>query len=318
MNFDFDSLNALAALNDDGLAVAVKIEVAKIDPDPDQVRKDFDDESLEELADSIRERGVLSPISLKRAANGRYIINHGERRWRAARMAGLEKIPAILDEKHDLFDQAIENIQRENLNPLEIAQLIAKGKESGKTGDEIAKILGKSKQWVTDHAGLIDLPECIIALMQADIVVDVTRLRNLKSAHKKHPIEVEAYCAEFSNDFGRDGIRRFVDSLNEELPTSSKIKPTETSQNENSTEKSLAVFERPTNEVKNLEKIEMEHSEDNQVEMIVHVVVDGRGAFLMIDRRPSEAGFFWVKFLDDGEERECLADEIKLDAIFEA
>ena len=102
----------------------VEIRLGDIDPNRDQPRKKFDDEALAQLADSIRHSGVLSPILVARSGE-RYTIIAGERRWRAARLAGLETIPAIVREWDEIKRQEaalIENIQRENLNPIEEAQ----------------------------------------------------------------------------------------------------------------------------------------------------------------------------------------------------
>ena len=101
-----------------------EISVSAIFPNPTQPRTEFDEEALEELADSIRSLGVIQPITVKRTDDGRYLIISGERRWRAARKAGLESLPAYIREVDDenLHAMAlVENIQREDLNAIEIA-----------------------------------------------------------------------------------------------------------------------------------------------------------------------------------------------------
>jgi ParB family chromosome partitioning protein len=150
-----------------------EIDIARIQANPNQPRVRFDEEALEELADSIRERGVLQPILLR--PNGEnYMIVAGERRWRAAQRARLHTMPAIIreiDESTTAELALIENIQRQDLNPLEEAegfrQLIA---QHGHTQDGVAKIVHKSRSHVANLLRLLDLPEFVRqSLLQGDI-----------------------------------------------------------------------------------------------------------------------------------------------------
>lgn len=141
-----------------------EIEVARIRPNPQQPRIQFDEQTLDELAQSIRERGVLQPILL-RADGDNYMIVAGERRWRAAQLAQLHAIPAIvrdIDESTTAELALIENIQREDLNPLEEAegyrQLIAR---HGHTQEGVAGIVHKSRSHVANLLRLLDLPEFV-------------------------------------------------------------------------------------------------------------------------------------------------------------
>jgi len=150
-----------------------EIEIARIRPNPEQPRVQFDEEALEELAQSIRERGVLQPILLRADGDG-YMIVAGERRWRAAQRAQLHAIPAIvrdIDESTTAELALIENIQREDLNPLEEAegfrQLIAR---HGHTQEGVASIIHKSRSHVTNLLRLLDLPEFVRqSLLRGDI-----------------------------------------------------------------------------------------------------------------------------------------------------
>lgn len=96
------------------------IDINLIDEDPNQPRTEFDKETLQELADTIAERGVKSPISVHRTEGGRFMINHGARRYRAGILAGKTTIPAFIDYDYTQADQIIENIQRDNLKPIEM------------------------------------------------------------------------------------------------------------------------------------------------------------------------------------------------------
>lgn len=143
---------------------ASTLPLREIEPDPAQPRKQFDDDALNQLADSITENGLLQPIAVrpKKLGTG-YIIIAGERRWRAARLAGLDEVPVIIKDVSDEQAAAlalIENLQREDLNPIEVAegchQLIEK---YGLTQETAAKKLGKSRSSVTNSLRLLALPQ---------------------------------------------------------------------------------------------------------------------------------------------------------------
>jgi ParB family chromosome partitioning protein len=150
-----------------------EIDIALIKPNPAQPRVQFDEDSLEELAESIRQRGVLQPILL-RPVGKNFEIVAGERRWRAAQRARLHAIPAIvreIDESTTAEIALIENIQRQDLNAIEEAegyrQLI---KRHGHTQDEVGKLVHKSRSHVTNLLRLLELPEFVRqSLMTGDI-----------------------------------------------------------------------------------------------------------------------------------------------------
>lgn len=139
-----------------------EVAIADIEPNPLQPRTDFDEEALQELATSIAELGVIQPITLKRGDNGKYIIISGERRWRASQMAGLERLPAYIREveDEDLHAMAlVENIQRENLNAIEIALGMQRlVEECGLTQEGLAQKVGKKRSTVSNYMRLLNLP----------------------------------------------------------------------------------------------------------------------------------------------------------------
>lgn len=149
------------------------IRIADIEPRSDQPRKNFEQESMQALADSIRDYGVLQPIIVQESKNlaGTYEIVAGERRWRAARMSGLAEIPAIIldgDELKAAQVSVIENVQRENLNPVEEAFAYqALIDRFGLTQDEVAKQVGKSRPAITNMLRLIDLPDEVLEELSA-------------------------------------------------------------------------------------------------------------------------------------------------------
>ena len=140
-----------------------EIAISQIIPNPTQPRTKFDEEALQELADSIRQLGVIQPITLKKSDDGKYIIISGERRWRASQMVGLESLPAYIREADDenLHAMAlVENIQRQDLNSIEIAlgmrRLI---EECGLTQEAMADKVGKKRSTITNYMRLLALPE---------------------------------------------------------------------------------------------------------------------------------------------------------------
>ena len=158
---DFDNFEK-KIVNETKDSDIVEIPLTEIRSNPYQPRKEFDEQSLREFADSIKEHGVIQPIIVKKSIKG-YEIIAGERRTRASKMAGKETIPAII---RDFTDQEmmeialIENIQREDLNPIEEAEALAKIIESNNmTQEEAAKKFGKSRSYITNILGLLTLPE---------------------------------------------------------------------------------------------------------------------------------------------------------------
>ena len=149
------------------------LRIADIEPRSDQPRKQFDREALETLADSIAAYGVLQPIIVRESEElgGTYEIIAGERRWRAAKMAGLTEIPAVIfdgDELKAAQVSLIENIQREDLNPIEEAFGYAALMEKfGLTQEQVAKQVGKSRVAVTNMLRLLDLPDEVLEMLKA-------------------------------------------------------------------------------------------------------------------------------------------------------
>ena len=145
------------------------LSLSLVDPKSDQPRKNFDKAALEELAASIEENGLLQPILVREYGNGRYQIIAGERRFRASKIAGLSEIPAIILDKDDrkVAEIAlIENIQREDLNPVEEAMAYRSlATEYGLTQAELSEKLGKSRSAIANTLRLLDLPDVILSMV---------------------------------------------------------------------------------------------------------------------------------------------------------
>ncbi|MBR4748084.1 MAG: ParB/RepB/Spo0J family partition protein [Abditibacteriota bacterium] len=147
-----------------------EIEVILIDPNPFQPRQRFDEDSLRELADSIKKYGVLQPVLLRKKDEDRYELVAGERRLRASRLAGLRTVPALVRDVTDtqsLEIAVIENIQREDIGPIETARAYKRLVEDfGYTQEHLAGVVGKSRSSVANHLRLLSLPEPVLAMLE--------------------------------------------------------------------------------------------------------------------------------------------------------
>ena len=179
-----DSLIGISEVRTDGSSAISEIDIDLISPNPDQPRRSFSDEGLDELAASIRELGIIQPLSLRSARDGRYQIIAGERRWRAAQRAGLSTVPAYVRTASDseVTEMAlIENIQREDLNAIEVALAFKKLLDTyDLTQERLSERVGKSRSVITNHLRLLKLPaEIQIALR--DRRIDMGHARALLS-----------------------------------------------------------------------------------------------------------------------------------------
>ena len=157
-----------ATVGDAGVS---EVLIEDLYPNPDQPRKSFDENAMNDLANSIREHGVISPIVVNRGENGKYMIIAGERRYRAAKMAGLVRMPVIIrsyTEKEVQEISLIENLQREDLNPIEAAYGMKRlMEEYGLTQEVLAERLGKSRPAIANTLRLLTLSEEVIDLVRA-------------------------------------------------------------------------------------------------------------------------------------------------------
>ncbi len=176
---------------------ATEIDITLISEDIHQPRKEFNQETLRELTETIKLRGVKSPISVRPNPDkpGTYIINHGARRYRASINAGLIKIPAFIDTDYSEADQVIENLQRDDLTSREIADFIGRQLAGGKTKSEIARLIGKTNPYITMHAALLDLPDPLGEVYRTARCTDVTALYDLTRLYKANKEEVITWLA---------------------------------------------------------------------------------------------------------------------------
>ncbi len=225
------------------------VNINNIKPNDKQPRKTFDREKLEELADSILEHGVIQPIVLRKEIKGKgYELVAGERRWRAARIAGIKEIPAIvrvLTEEQNLLLSIIENMQREDLNPIEEAEAVNKMMNTYQfTQEEVAKSLGKSRSYIANLLRLLKLQDEVRELLlnnqlsqgHARALISLSAKRQLSIARKavKEGLsvrEVERLAGEEASTkkktkiiINNPDLNRIENDLKEVLGTRVKIK----------------------------------------------------------------------------------------------
>lgn len=163
-------LDSLFSDNTSEVQVKKTLRTSEIEPNREQPRKNFSDDAIASLAESIREHGMLQPILVRPLSAGGYQIVAGERRWRAARMLGLDEVPVSIRELSDtqaMQIAVIENLQRENLNPVEEAggynELIEK---YGMTQEKVAQMVGRSRSAVANAVRILSLPEAVIKMIE--------------------------------------------------------------------------------------------------------------------------------------------------------
>lgn len=182
--------------NQVGVVLALRLD--EVEEDPDQPRHQFDEVSLAQLADVIRKRRVQVPIIVRPKVSGRYRIIHGARRYRASKLAGKPTIPAIVESDAHVFDdyaQVLENLQRVDLNALEIAQFVQKRQRAGDSNSMIAQQLGVRREFVTWHLALVDAAAPVLAAFHEGRIEGAQQVYRLNTLYEKAPLQVEALLA---------------------------------------------------------------------------------------------------------------------------
>ena len=182
---------------------SVFLPISQVEPGLNQPRKRFDDQALADLADSIREHGIIQPLTVRRLTSGYYQIIAGERRWRAAKLAGLTEVPAVIleaDDRKVMELGLIENLQREDLNPMEEAEgYLLLLTDYGMTQEEVAKRMGKSRPAIANALRLTALPPAV-----REMLVEGT----LSAGHGRAVLMVEGETAQeaFAKEIIQQGL----------------------------------------------------------------------------------------------------------------
>ncbi len=207
------TIGTLKATQGDKISTVDSLEMALslIDEDPNQPRNEFDPITLQELAETIKLRGVKTPISVhpNLEKKGHFIINHGARRYRASILAGKESIPVFIDSDYTQSDQIIENLQRDNLTPREIADFIGRQLSTGLMSIEVAKQIGKSQTFVSQHLTLLNLPDPIAKLFNSGVLRDVIIINDLVRAYKQDQSKLTKWLNNPDQEITRSSIKLF-------------------------------------------------------------------------------------------------------------
>ena len=223
---ELDALLSTENVRTQGSSTINEIAIDQIEANPNQPRREFDEESLRELAISIREIGIIQPITLRQVADNRFQIIAGERRWRASQMAGLKAIPAYIRTINDenVMEMAlVENIQREDLNAIEIAlayeHLI---ENTGMTQEKVSERVGKSRTAITNYLRLLKLPAQIqMALQKHEI--DMGHARALLSLDSPS-LQIKLYKEIQKNNYSVRKVEALVNRIKngEDIESSKK------------------------------------------------------------------------------------------------
>ena len=326
LGLGLDSIGNLSDLLNDPVPAAgsfgpLQLPIDLIDEDPNQPRREgsmgFSPESLGELAETIRQRGVKTPISVRNnpEAEGRFLINHGARRYRGSKLAGKTMIPSFVDNDYNEADQVIENLQRNDLSAREIADYIGRELAKGLKRGDIAKSIGKSPAFVTQHAALLDLPDAIATVFNNGRCRDVTVINELVTASKKRSVEVAEWLADLDQEITRGSVKLLREFFDD------KQKREEEGYDESADQlDQVASGVGVTPEAEPVGKAREEKQPDpNKLKKaIIQVRYKDRPARLQLGRRPSAEGFAWLKYEDDGQEFEADLSSVQLVALREA
>ena len=219
-----DSLISMDDVQPSGSSAINEIAIDLIKPNPDQPRINFDEEALEELATSIRELGIIQPLTLRSAEAGTYMIISGERRYRAAKLAGLDTVPAYVRTANDseLTEMAlIENIQREDLNAIEIALTFRKLIDQyNLTQERLSERIGKKRATIANFLRLLKLP-AEVQLGLLDKAVDMGHARALLSVEKP-TMQLKLYNEILKKGLSVRQVEQRAKEMNEEGSTEPK------------------------------------------------------------------------------------------------
>ena len=221
-----DALISTEGVRPQGSSTINEIPISQIEANPNQPRREFDSEALQELATSIREIGIIQPITLRQIDDNRFQIIAGERRWRASQIAGLTAIPAYIRTISDesIMEMAlVENIQREDLNAIEIARAYQHLLENdGMTQEKVSERVGKSRAAIANYLRLLRLPAQIqLSLQKKEI--DMGHARALLSIDSPS-LQIKLYKEIMKNNYSVRKVEEMVSLLKngEEIPTGTK------------------------------------------------------------------------------------------------
>jgi len=318
-NMDLGSIGDLSSLMSIGPATAasvgpIEFEMDLIDEDPNQPRgadnPGFSAASIAEIGATIRDRGVKSPISVRDnpEAPGRFLINHGARRFRGSKWAKKTTIPGFIDNDYNDADQVIENLQRNELTSREVADYIGRELAKGLKQKVIAAAIGKSESYVSQHVTLLKLPDAIAEAFSSGKVTDVTVINELVTVYKTKPEEVADWL-EDNEDITRNSVKLLREFLDEKKMQEGGEGGSDGDDQGDGQGGGKGSEDDDSDEKKKTPK---DPDPSKFSKAIIQVEHDGRLARLMLSKRPSEAGKAWMKYEDDGEEFETVLCDVRV------
>ena len=290
-----------------------QIDLSGIEADPDQPRRGFDEGKLRSLSESIAAHGVLQPITVQpQNADGKHLIIMGERRWRAAQLAGVTRIPAIVREATAELRaiQLTENVQRADLTTMEIAQAVDQMRNAGKKRPEIAKSLGWSEAEVSRFAGILKMPVMLQDLAHKN--VPARALSDLNALWKKNERAVAEFLA---NTASEDISRVTVATLRSECKTGQDAPDTDPFQQNGSDSRSFSSKRPSENNVPETKPAATPSAQGPIVILCRHGQDIGR---ILTDRRATSNKALMVSFDDSARVQEIPLSEIELLEVVEA
>jgi ParB family transcriptional regulator, chromosome partitioning protein len=319
MPLQLDDLAALDAPTPQANGQPLMLATDAIAEDPDQPRTEFDVNALNELAETIRERGVRQPISVRPDLQqaGRWVLNFGARRLRASRLAGLQEIPAFVDSTADNYDQLIENEQREGLTPLELALFVQKRLAMGDKQAEIAKRLGKSRQWVTLTTALIEAPDWLLQAYRQGRCRGMNELYELRRLHDSHAQAVEVWVGKQEGAITRERIALLRDGL-ETHATQTRLADTESPQGGEGAApaKPSTASDAPPRDRAASPAPSQATALSLNADPRIHVELDGQVCQLVVSVAPEQPSHLFVQPLNGGPRRLAPAASLKLLGFF--
>jgi len=313
MALSLDDLDLLPPAGAAESGTPKQIPLDAIDEDPDQPRQEFDDESLTELAETISTRGVRQPVSVRPHPTkpGHWMLNFGARRLRASRLAGIPAIPAFIDNTANSVDQFIENEQRKGLTPLEIALFVQRALNRGESQADIARTIGKSRQYVTLATALIDPPDWLMSAYREGRCRGLNELYELRKLSNGHPQYVEAWASDRSA-ITRDRVMALRADLAEgsgsvRRGSSALIESLEASLGEgvaqDQAEKTLEIFAPPAEPVPRAPR---------QAPLRLLATMGGTEVVVNTWQAPSQAGQLYVTPLNGGQKETVETSRLTL------
>lgn len=323
--------------------------LSDIEEDPNQPRKEFSEAAMVEITASIKARGVRQPVSVRPHPSkpGKWMLNFGARRFRGSLAAGKETIPAFVDDTSDDFDQVIENEQRDNLKPMELALFIQRKLDEGAKKAEIARKLGKAPAVITEHLSLINPPSCIEDIYREGKCSSPKTLYDLRGLHEKFPEAVEEWCAT-----AEEVTRKAVADLSLELKGGKKQPPSPAGAGEAETNGDSEIFRHdeknsgggqiggesefdssnageggepgattlpyhnPNNEKETKEPALPDPTKIKKPLLLVEY--DGREAMVLLNRKPSSPGLLWIRYEDGSGDDEVDGTQCKINLLSES